>query len=309
MLLIGFCMAEDIPVHIDKRLMRRAFEHAAHTYDQAAVLQREVNHRMLARLDWVKIKPDCVLDAGAGTGMGARALAHRFPHARVLGLDIAHAMLQVARDADPWWKRSLPFLTGNLPHYIGGDLSRLPLKTSSINLLWSNLALQWCDDLPAAFSEFQRVLAPGGLLMFSTFGPDTLRELRQAFSGIDGHTHVNRFVDMHDIGDQLLYAGFSTPVMDMDMLTLTYPDVHALLRELKAIGAHNVTSGRGHGLMGKRKWQSMLQRYEQLRREGRLPATFEVVYGHAWVNEKKPKLADGKQIIEFKIQARQMGLR
>lgn len=302
-------MAEDLPVQIDKRLMRRAFEHAAHSYDQAAVLQREVSQRMLERLDWIKLDPDWVLDAGAGTGVGARALAQRYPKARVLGLDIAQTMLQVARDAEPWWKRSLSFLTGNVPQYVGGDISRLPLKTSSVNLLWSNLALQWCDDLQSTFSEFQRVLAPGGLLMFSTFGPDTLRELRQAFSGIDGHTHVNRFVDMHDIGDQLLYAGFSTPVMDMDMMTLTYPDVTALLCELKAIGAHNVTSGRGHGLMGKRKWQAMLQRYEQLRKEGRLPATFEVVYGHAWVNEKKPQLADGKQVIEFKIQARQAGLR
>lgn len=302
-------MAEDLPVQIDKRLMRRAFEHAAHSYDQAAVLQREVNQRMLERLDWVKLDPHWVLDAGAGTGVGARALANRYPQARVLGLDIAHTMLQVARDAAPWWKRSLSFLMGNLPQYAGGDISRLPLKTSSVNLLWSNLALQWCDDLPATFSEFQRVLAPGGLLMFSTFGPDTLRELRQAFSGIDGHTHVNRFVDMHDIGDQLLYAGFSTPVMDMDMMTLTYPDVTTLLRELKAIGAHNVTSGRGHGLMGKRKWQAMLQRYELLRKDGRLPATFEVVYGHAWVNEKKQILVDGQQVIEFKIQARQAGLR
>ncbi|OFZ71102.1 MAG: malonyl-[acyl-carrier protein] O-methyltransferase BioC [Betaproteobacteria bacterium RBG_16_58_11] len=302
-------MAEDLPVQIDKRLMRRAFEHAAHSYDQAAVLQREVNQRMLERLDWVKLDPHWVLDAGAGTGVGARALASRYPKARVLGLDIAQTMLQVARDRDPWWKRSLSYLTGNLPQYVGGDISRLPLKTSSVNLLWSNLALQWCDDLQSAFSEFQRVLAPGGLLMFSTFGPDTLRELRQAFSGLDGHTHVNRFVDLHDIGDQLLYAGFSAPVMDMDMMTVTYPDVTALLRELKAIGAHNVTSGRGHGLMGKRKWQAMLQRYELLRKDGRLPATFEVVYGHAWVNEKKPKRADGQQVIEFKIQARQAGLR
>ena len=302
-------MANDLPVQIDKRLMRRAFEHAAHSYDQAAVLQREVNQRMLERLDWIKLDPHWVLDAGAGTGMGARALATRYPRARVLGLDIAETMLQVARAAEPWWKRSMPFLSGNLPQYVGGDLSRLPLKTSSMNLLWSNLALQWCDDLQATFSEFQRVLAPGGLLMFSTFGPDTLRELRLAFSGIDGHTHVNRFVDMHDIGDQLLYAGFSTPVMDMEMITLTYPDVMALLRELKAIGAHNVTSGRGHGLMGKRKWNAMLQQYERLRQEGRLPATFEVVYGHAWVNEKKPKMPDGQQVIEFKIQARQMGLR
>ncbi|MHB1232795.1 MAG: malonyl-ACP O-methyltransferase BioC [Burkholderiales bacterium] len=302
-------MAEELKVQIDKRLMRRAFERAAQSYDQAAVLQREVNQRMLERLDLMKLTPALILDAGAGTGAGSRALARRYPEARVMGLDIAHAMLQVARQSAPWWKRSLPFLTGGVPQYVGGDLERLPLPGSSVNLLWSNLALQWCDDLALAFGEFQRVLAPGGLLMFSTFGPDTLRELKQAFTGVDGHTHVNRFVDMHDIGDQLTYAGFSAPVMDMEFITLTYADLMGLLRELKAIGAHNVTRGRGRGLMGKRAWGAMLAGYERLRRDGRLPATFEVIYGHAWVNEKKPKLSDGRQIIAFQIQARQSGLR
>ena len=302
-------MAEELSVHIDKRLMRRAFERAAQSYDQAAVLQREVSQRMLDRLDLVKLTPALILDAGSGTGAGSRMLARRYPDARVIGLDIAPAMLHVARQNDPWWKRSLPFLSGNVPHYVGGDLERLPLPASSVNLLWSNLALQWCDDLPAAFAEFQRVLAKGGLLMFSTFGPDTLRELKHAFAGLDGHTHVNRFLDMHDIGDQLAYAGFSAPVMDMEFITLTYPDLMGLLRELKAIGAHNVTSGRSRGLMGKHTWRAMLENYEKLRKDGRLPATYEVVYGHAWVNEKKPKLTDGRQVIEFQIQARQMGLR
>jgi len=296
-------------VQIDKCLMRRAFERAAQSYDQAAVLQREVNQRMLERLDLMKLAPALILDAGAGTGAGSRALARRYPEARVMGLDIAHAMLQVARQSAPWWKRSLPFLTGGVPQYVGGDLERLPLSDSSVNLLWSNLALQWCDDLALAFGEFQRVLAPGGLLMFSTFGPDTLRELKQAFMGVDGHTHVNRFVDMHDIGDQLAYAGFSAPVMDMEFITLTYADLMGLLRELKAIGAHNVTHGRGRGLMGKRAWGAMLAGYEKLRQDGRLPATFEVIYGHAWVNEKKTKLTDGRQVIAFQIQARQRGLR
>jgi len=302
-------MAEELSMHIDKRLMRRAFERAAQSYDQAAVLQREVSQRMLERLDLVKLNPTLILDVGSGTGTGSRSLAQRYPDARVIGLDISPAMLRVARQNNPWWKRSLPFLSGKLPQYVGGDLERLPLPASSVNLLWSNLALQWCDDLPVAFAEFQRVLAPGGLLMFSTFGPDTLRELKHAFAGLDGHTHVNRFLDMHDIGDQLAYAGFGAPVMDMEFITLTYPDLMGLLRELKAIGAHNVTSGRSRGLMGKRTWRAMLENYEKLRKDGRLPATYEVVYGHAWVNEKKPKLSDGRQVIEFQIQARQMGLR
>ena len=301
-------MAEDIPMSIDKRLMRRAFERAAPTYDQAAVLQREVSQRLLERLDWVKLAPEVVLDVGCGTGSGSRALARRYPAACVMGLDIAQPMLQVARNSDSWWRRKLPMLYGNVARYIGGDLERLPLPTSSVQLLCSNLALQWCNDLPAAFAEFRRVLAPGGLLTFTTFGPDTLRELRQAFAGLDRHTHVNRFMDMHDIGDELSYAGFATPVMDMEFLTLTYPDLSDLLRELKAIGAHNVTRGRGHGLMGKRTWQAMLANYEKLRKDGRLPATYEVIYGHAWVNEKAPKM-DGRKVITLQIQSRQMGLR
>ena len=301
-------MPEDLPMRIDKRLMRRAFERAAQTYDQAAVLQREVSQRLLERLDLVKLTPSTVLDVGCGTGYGSRALAQRYPAARVMGLDIAQSMLQVARSSDTWWRRKLPMLYGPVPHYIGGDLERLPLPTSSVQLLCSNLALQWSNDLPAAFAEFRRVLAPGGLLMFTTFGPDTLRELRQAFAGLDGHTHVNRFLDMHDIGDELSFAGFATPVMDMEFLTLTYADLKDLLRELKAIGAHNVTLGRGHGLMGKRTWQAMLANYEQLRTAGRLPATYEVIYGHAWVNEKAPP-TDGRQVIQIQIQSRQMGLR
>lgn len=306
-------MAEDFPVRIDKGQMRRAFGRAASSYDAAAFLQREVGQRLLERLGLVKLAPNVVLDAGCGTGCGSRALAQRYPEARVLGLDIAPAMLHVARQVDPWWRRKLPFLAGRIPSYIGGDLECLPLPDSSVQLLCSNLALQWSNDLSATFTELRRVLAPGGLLMFSTFGPDTLRELRQAFAGLDGHTHVNRFMDMHDIGDELAYAGFATPVVDMEFITLTYSDLMSLLRELKAIGAHNVTSGRGHGLMGKKAWRAMLENYEKLRRDGRLPATYEVIYGHAWVNDKAPKSptgrSDGQQVIQLQIQARQMGLR
>lgn len=302
-------MAEELSVGIDKQLMRRAFDRAAHSYDQAAVLQKEVGARMLQRLDLMKHSPAMVLDAGCGTGMQSRALAVRYPQAAVLGLDIAPAMLQVARQHTPWWRRKLPLLSANLPRYAGGDLERLPLRESSVNLLWSNLALQWSNDVGRAFAEFHRVLAPGGLLMFSSLGPDTLRELRTAFAGLDGHTHVNRFLDMHDLGDQLSYAGFSAPVMDMEFFTLTYTDAQRLLRELKAIGAHNVSHGRQRGMMGKARWQKMLANYETLRRDGRLPATYEVIYGHAWIGEKKPRSIDGRKIIELKIQTRQAGLR
>ena len=302
-------MADDLTLQLDKRLMRQAFDRAAHTYDQAALLQREVGQRLLERLDLVKLAPSRVLDVGCGTGACSRALAQRYPKAQVIGIDIAPQMLRVARQGESWWQRHFPSWANSVPRYVAADLEHLPLPTRSVQLLNSNLALQWCNDLSVAFAEFRRVLAPGGLLMFTTFGPDTLRELRQAFAGLDGHTHVNRFVDMHDIGDELLYAGFAAPVMDMEYLTLTYTELLQLLRELKAIGAHNVTVGRGRGLMGKTAWRSMQAKYEKLRREGRLPATYEIIYGHAWVSElaisSPPSASDGRRVIQLKIESRQ----
>ncbi|RTL01005.1 MAG: malonyl-[acyl-carrier protein] O-methyltransferase BioC, partial [Neisseriaceae bacterium] len=153
-----------------------------------------------------------------------------------------------------------------------------------------------------AFTELARVLRPDGLLMFSTLGPDTLKELRQAFSGADGYAHVNRFIDMHDIGDALVHNGFAEPVMDMEYITLTYESVKAVMLDLKAIGAQQVLDGRNPGLMGKSRWQKVLDNYERLRQAGRLPATYEIVYGHAWKPQPKlgKTLPDGRQIIEFK---------
>jgi malonyl-CoA O-methyltransferase len=303
-------MSEDIKVQVDKHQVRKAFARAAKSYDAAAALQREVADRMLERLDYVRLDPARVLDAGAGTGYGARLLANRYPRANLIALDLAETMLQTARGAAPWWKRALPILGGSNTQYVCGDVDHLPLAASSVNAIWSSLTLQWCNRPENTFREFYRVLAPNGLLMFSTFGPDTLKELRQAFAGIDGYTHVNRFVDMHDLGDMLSYAGFAAPVMDMELITMTYADVKTLLRELKDIGAHNVTAGRSHGLMGKQRWRAMVEAYERLRRDGRLPASFEIVYGHAWVGEQKSRrLEDGRQVIEFQIARRKAGLR
>ncbi|MBI2313159.1 MAG: malonyl-ACP O-methyltransferase BioC [Betaproteobacteria bacterium] len=282
---------------IDKRQMRRSFEHAAGNYDRAAVLQREVCDRMASRLDYIKIAPRAILDAGSGTGYGGRALAARYPDAAVVELDIALGMLAQGRSAHPWWKRLLPIPRAT-PPAICADVEALPVKAASIDLVWSNLTLQWCNDLPRVFAEMHRVLKVGGLLMFSTFGPDTLKELRQAFDGVDRYTHVNRFVDMHDIGDMLVAGGLADPVMDMEFITVTYPDVKALMHDLKAIGAHNITAGRRRGLTGKSAWRKALARYEMLRREGRLPATFEVVYGHAWKVQPR-KTADGREVVRF----------
>lgn len=270
---------------IDKRQVRNAFERAAASYDQTAVLQREVCDRMLSRLDYIKHTPNIILDAGSGTGYGTRKLITRYANARVLAVDIATAMHAQARPAISWWRRFLTMprnQTWNRTSYVVGDIEQLPCKDSCAGLVWSNLTLQWCNDIKQTFAEVHRVLQTDGLFMFSTFGPDTLKELRQAFRGADDYSHVNRFVDMHDIGDMLVHNGFATPVMDMEYITLTYDDVISVMRDLKAIGAHNVTQGRRHGLTGKTAWQQAINHYEMLRIEGKLPATFEVVYGHAW---------------------------
>ncbi|HLB84230.1 MAG TPA: methyltransferase domain-containing protein, partial [Steroidobacteraceae bacterium] len=158
----------------------------------------------------------------------------------------------------------------------------MPLPDASFDLVFSNLMLQWCADPQAVFRECSRVLRPGGLLTFTSFGPDTLKELRSAWAAADGYTHVNRFIDMHDLGDAMLRAGLAEPVMDAELYTLTYPDVGGLMRDLKAIGAHNVNAGRARGLTGRRALERMTAAYEGERHDERLPATYEVVYGQAW---------------------------
>jgi len=261
------------------------------------VLQHEVAARMASRLDYIKHEPAVVLDAGSGTGNALAPLRARFRNAHIVAFDIALAMLRAGRERVPWW-RSLPGMRAPLSQ-VCGDVERLPFAARSVDMVWSNLALQWVNDLPATFGEMQRILKPGGLLMFSTFGPDTLKELRAAYAGT-GYTHVNRFVDMHDIGDMLIAARFADPVMDMEPFTLTYDTVRELMHDLKAIGAHNVTAGRPGGLTGKGLLQSVTRAYEGLRRDGKLPATFEVVYGHAW--KSQPRLSPaGRPVIDIAV--------
>ncbi len=284
---------------INKRQMRRAFSRAANSYDATAVLQREVCTRMLERLDYIKLQPQRILDVGSGTGWGTRQLVAKYPAAQMVSLDIAIGMLQAARGTSSWWQK---IFSQQKTAMVCADVEALPIASNSLDMVWSNLAVQWCNDLPSTIVDLHRVLKVEGLLMFSTFGPDTLKELRQAFHGVDAHNHLNRFADMHDIGDMLSHGGFAEPVMDMEYLTLTYDDVRGVLHDLKAIGANNATAGRGQGLMGKQAWKLLVENYEALRRDGKLPATYEVIYGHAWKPQPK-KLADGRAIIktDFKL--------
>ena len=288
---------------IDKARVRASFDRAANTYDAAAVLQKLVRDEMLSRLDLVRIKPQAILDAGCGTGHGSYALQKRFKNTQVYSLDIALGMLQKTKSQQPWLSRIWLNKLFGKQSLLCADIESLPMASASMGLVWSNLALQWCNDLDGAFSEVVRVLQPNGLFMFSTFGPDTLKELRAASN--NGHTHVSRFIDMHDIGDALTRAGFSAPVLDVERYTLTYDDVKSVMKDLKNIGAHNATSGRARGLQGRGFLQNLTQQYEQFRiglKEdgGKLPATFEVIYGHAWTKEQKPDLGAGVSPITFK---------
>jgi len=284
---------------VDKKQLRRAFSKAAARYDDDAVLQREVCTRMLERLEYIKLQPGRILDAGSGTGWGARRLAQRYPASQMIELDIAIGMLKAARGHSGWWQK---LFGGMKQTQVCADVESLPLAANSVGMVWSNLAMQWCNDLPATIMEIYRVTHVDGLVMFSTFGPDTLKELRNAFDGVDSFNHFNRFTDMHDIGDMLVAAGFADPVLEMEKIILTYDSVRAVMQDLRNIGAHNATSGRAPGMLGKSRWARIVQNYEALRRDGKLPATFEVIYGHAWKVPPK-KTGDGRAIIrtDFKL--------
>jgi len=296
------------PAAIDPRAVRRHFARAAATYDAAAVLQREVGARMMERLDVVRLAPKVILDAGCGTGEALPKLAAGYPEAQRIALDIALPMLDAARLRAGVGRSILARLlarmrgpAGGVPRFVCGDIAALPFAPVAFDLVWSNLALQWVSDLARALAELQRVLEVGGLLTFTTFGPDTLKELRAAFAGVDPHPHVGRFADMHDIGDLLVEAGFADPVVQMELMTLTYATAPAMMRDLKAIGATNAAQGRARGLMGRRRWERAVGALDAMRSgtpDGRIPATFEVIYAHAWKAVPR-RTAEGHAIVKL----------
>jgi len=279
---------------LDRNAIRSSFDRAASSYDQHAVLQREIESRLLERIEFRRHEPTRILDLGCGTGSASRALAGQFPRSDVIALDWAPAMLAKTagegQQAPPNVNR------------LCADMHSLPLAARSADLVFSNLALQWSYDLSAVFSEFRRIMKADAMLVFTCFGPDTLSELKQAWRAVDDYPHVNDHPDMHDIGDVLLASGFREPVMDTERITMQYPDVMSLMRDLKGIGAHNVASDRNHGLTGKSRLKSMLRAYEPFRRDDRYPASYEIIYGTAFApRDGQPLKTSEGDIATFSI--------
>ncbi|MCV6638421.1 malonyl-ACP O-methyltransferase BioC [Candidatus Albibeggiatoa sp. nov. NOAA] len=269
---------------VDKTKVSQSFSQAANDYEQHAFIQQKIAEYLIERLDFIKITPNSILDIGCGAGRMSRQLHRRYPDAMVYGLDIAYQMVtQSRRHAPKPWLWLTPKLS-----YVCADAERLPIADNSMDLVVSNLTLQWCDA-KTVFEEVARILKPDGVFLFSTLGPDTLHELRQSWAAVDEYSHVNFFLDMHDLGDALYQSGLKDPVMDVDWLNFKYDSVDDIMRGLKAIGAHNITSQRPQGLMGKTKFKGMIKDYETRRTEKGLPVTYEVVYGHALGQVEQPE--------------------
>ena len=276
----------------DTHHVQRAFARAARSYDAHAVLQHEVEQRLLERLDYVQAEPQRVLDLGCGPGRAAQAMRARWKPAQIIALDLAAPMLRLIK---PGWLRPI--------QRVNADARTLPLADASIDVLFSNLCVQWIEDLPALFDECRRVLRPGGYFAFSTFGPDTLHELSAAWAAIDRAPHVSAFADIARVGDALMHAGFRDPVLDAEHFTLTYNDAFALMRELKAIGATNADARRTRGLTSRARLRAVADAYETHRNDGVLPATYEVIYAHAFAPDpSQPRRRGGTEVASFSIE-------
>lgn len=265
----------------DARQVRRAFSRASAGYASAAELQRDIEARLLESLDYLDDRlPEVVLDVGSGPGHAAQAMRRRWPKTRIVALDLSLPMLRQARPREGWNPLRKPL------DRVCADLRALPLAEGSVDVLFSNLCLQWIDDLPAAFAGFRRVLKPGGLLLCSTFGPGTLHELHAAFAQADDAPHVSPFASIAQFGDGLMQAGFRDPVLDRELLLRGHDDLPALMRELRALGATNALRARRHTLTGRARFAAAARAYEPLRgSDGRLPASWEAITAMAWAPE------------------------
>lgn len=284
-------MTIDNSAIIEKRHTRAAFDRAAPSYDEHAALQRHVVEHLAESLEVMTVAPRTVLDIGAGTGYCAQTLAKHYPRAQITLADFAPAMLRTARTKAPRWR--------SRRNYVCAEAEHLPFADESFDLVFSSLTFQWCNDLDRVFEQCARVLRPDGLFIFSSLGPDTLYELRESWAAVDDAPRVNRFIDMHDVGDALVRAGFSGPVIECDRVTVNYPDVYAVMRDLRGIGAVNTLAARRRGLSSRSNITRMAQAYESFRENGKLPATYEVVYAHAWRPQPDTRAQDGSTVATF----------
>ena len=274
------------PFSIDNQAVAKALEAAAKTYKKGEEIPHAIADRLLERLDFIHLNPLQVVDFGARTGYTTRALLKHYEKADIISFDFSVSLLNQAENG----------FQEHLPKMLVAEYTLLPFADQSVDLIFSNLTFQWSLNLQQTLQECRRILRPGGLLLFSTVGPDTLKELRASFS--DEKRHVHSFYDMHDIGDMLTYLHFIHPVMDMEYLTVRYSSVLQLMADLKAIGAHNAAQDRSRGLMGKNQWQQMLKTYEKWRDESRaVPVTIEVIYSHAFGSEVVSSKIDQEQKI------------
>jgi malonyl-CoA O-methyltransferase len=275
--------------NLDRHKIARNFNGAAADYEQHAVLQKLVSDRLLSRLNLIKLTPEWIIDAGSGAGFTARALKKKYRGARVIQIDLSRAMLfHSMKKSSRWFSRQ---------YFVCADAEQLPIVTAGIDLVFSSLMLQWCNDLDRTLAESGRVLRTNGLYLFATLGPGTLRELRESWARVDDGSHVHTFIDMHDIGDALVRVGMEGVVMESENITLTYKECTGLMRDLKALGANNAMTFRHKGLTGRHKMQRMVQNYESYRVAGSLPATYEVIYGHAWAAGERTRLSRPGQAV------------
>lgn len=285
-------MPDASPFALSPVAVRRAFARAAARFDEHAVLHREVADRLDERLAYMQLRPAVAIDLGAGTGYAGRLLERRYRRADILLVDIVPGMLGVAQRRRRWFARSRP---------VCADAARLPLADESVDLVLSNLAFPFCAPLDPVIAECRRVLRTGGLMLFSTFGPATLQELRAAWARVDADAHVNVFLDMHDVGDALIRGGFASPVMDRENIVLTYRTLEALVRDLRGTGMRNSLAARPRTLRGRRRLAALREAYESLRRDDVLPATFEIVFGHAWKPAPDARPQDGSTVATFPL--------
>jgi malonyl-CoA O-methyltransferase len=263
------------PPRLDKQSVRKYFDNAAKSYDHAAILQEEVRNRLIERLQYMRHQPETIADLGCGTGKAVRGLQAAYPHARLYAIDLSRQMLLRAGSNFRWLSKK---------RRVVADMERLPFAAKSFDLVFSSLALPWCNDLQQALREIARVSRPGALLLFSSLGPATLRELALSWQAQDAYAHVHRFIDMHDVGDAMIAAGFAQPVVDAELIRLEYPDFRSLLYDLKKSGSSNADLGRRRGLTTPARLRALEASYrEHGFVDERFVASCEIVYGHAWI--------------------------